>query len=64
MKEKGFIPVKADWTRRDEEISTWLKQYGKAGVPFYLIISADGQAYPLPEVLTTGIVLEALEKAS
>ena len=64
LKEKGFIPVKADWTRRDEEISTWLKKYGKAGVPFYLIIDAEGKAYPLPEVLTTGIVLDALEKAS
>ena len=64
LKEKGVVPVKADWTRRDEEISTWLKRYGKAGVPFYLIIGSDGKAHPLPEVLTTGIVLDALEKAS
>ena len=62
MKERGIIPVKADWTRRDDTISRWLKEYGKAGVPFYLFIDAKGTAHPLPEVLTTGILLEAFEK--
>jgi thiol:disulfide interchange protein DsbD len=61
MKTQGIVPVKADWTRRDESISRWLKEYGKAGVPFYLFIKADGTALPLPEVLTTNIVLEAFE---
>ena len=61
MKNKGIVPVKADWTRRDETISRWLKDYGKAGVPFYLLIKADGTTIPLPEVLTTNIVLEAFE---
>lgn len=64
MKDQGIIPVKADWTRRDDEISAWLKRYGKAGVPFYLVIGTNGSVQPLPEVLTTGIVLEALKKAS
>ncbi len=62
MKEKGIVPVKADWTRRDETISRWLKEYGKAGVPFYLFIDATGNAHPMPEVLTTGIVLDAFEQ--
>ena len=61
MKSKGIIPVKADWTRRDESISRWLKEYGKAGVPFYLFIKSDGTTVPLPEVLTTNIVLEAFD---
>jgi thiol:disulfide interchange protein DsbD len=64
LKENGIIPVKADWTRRDDEISDWLKRYGKAGVPFYLVIGTNGSVQPLPEVLTTGIVLKALKKAS
>ena len=61
MKEQGIVPVKADWTRRDDTISRWLKEYGKAGVPFYLFIDAKGVAHPLPEVLTTGIVLDAFK---
>ena len=62
MKDQGIIPVKADWTRRDDVISRWLKEYGKAGVPFYLFIDAKGNAHPLPEVLTTGILLDAFQK--
>jgi thiol:disulfide interchange protein DsbD len=61
MKDRGIVPVKADWTRRDETISRWLKEYGKAGVPFYLFIKADGTPVPLPEVLTTNIVLNAFD---
>ena len=62
MKDQGIVPVKADWTRRDDAISRWLKEYGKAGVPFYLFIDAKGNTHPLPEVLTTGILLDAFKK--
>ena len=62
MKDQAIVPVKADWTRRDDAISRWLKEYGKAGVPFYLFIDAKGNAHPLPEVLTTGILLDAFKK--
>ena len=51
MKDIGVIPLKADWTRRDEDITKWLKKFGKAGVPFYLVIAKDGTAIPLPEVI-------------
>jgi len=65
MAELGVIPLKADWTRRDEVITKWLRRYGKAGVPFYLVIPADRsrEHIPLPEVLTTGTVLAALRQA-
>ena len=64
MKTHGIIPVKADWTRRDEAISAWLKNYGKAGVPFYLVIHKDGSTTPLPEVLTAQLVIDALGNAA
>lgn len=66
MKDKGFVPLKADWTRPDPEITKWLHKYGRAGVPFYLVIPADPSAdpIPLPEVITPSIVINALEEAS
>jgi thiol:disulfide interchange protein DsbD len=64
MDEHGIIPLKADWTRRDEDITQWLKKFGKAGVPFYLVISKDGTSIPLPEVITTDMVIEALKKGA
>ncbi len=66
MQQNKVIPLKADWTRKDEVITSWLQRYGRAGVPFYLVIPADpSQApIPLPEVITADIVNEALAKAA
>ena len=68
MADLGVIPLKADWTRRDQVITKWLRRYGKAGVPFapfYLVVPADRSRdnIPLPEVLTTDTVLAALRQA-
>ena len=65
MKANGVIPLKADWTRRDAVITKWLQRYGKAGVPFYLMIPADAsrEHIALPEVITPGIVIDAFERA-
>ena len=65
MKELGVVPLKADWTRKDQVITTWLQRYGKAGVPFYLVIPADRSRpnHPLGEVITPAGVVEALRKA-
>ncbi len=66
MAENGVIPLKADWTNKDETITTWLQRYGKAGVPFYLVIPADParDPIPLPEVITPDLVRETLKKAA
>lgn len=62
----GVIPLKADWTRKDEIIGAWLKRWGRAGVPMYLVVppSGVGDAILLPEVITPGMVIEAVETAS
>ncbi|MCK6502030.1 thioredoxin family protein [Myxococcota bacterium] len=66
MAQAGVVPLKADWTRRDETITAWLQRFGKAGVPFYLVIPADRSRapIPLPEVITPDIVKQALKDAS
>ena len=65
MRDGGVVPLKADWTRRDPVITQWLTRYGKAGVPFYLMIPADRTKahIPLPEVITPGIVIDAFGRA-
>ncbi|MFT4979596.1 MAG: thiol:disulfide interchange protein, partial [Myxococcota bacterium] len=66
MADKGIVPLKADWTRSDPVISEWLARFGKAGVPFYLVIPADPAAapIPLPEIITPDIVKDALTRAA
>jgi thiol:disulfide interchange protein DsbD len=51
----------ADWTNQNPEITTLLKENGRSGVPLYLYY-APGAATPkvLPQILTEGIVLDAL----
>ncbi|HEX8706374.1 MAG TPA: thioredoxin family protein, partial [Myxococcaceae bacterium] len=56
----------ADWTRRDARISAKLAEFGRAGVPMYLMISPSTPERPevLPELLTTELVIQAVERAS
>lgn len=59
----GITPVIADWTNRNEIIAEALAGFGRNSVPLYVLYGKDPAAAPiiLPEILTPGIVLEALE---
>ena len=56
----------ADWTRRDARIGRTLALHGRAGVPMYLVYSPARPDQPegLPELLTTDLVISALERAA
>nr|WP_246396268.1 thioredoxin family protein [Gluconacetobacter tumulisoli] len=60
--DRGIVYMKGDWTNRNAEISAFLEAHGRAGVPFYLYYPAGGgEGRPLPQILTTGLVLDALK---
>lgn len=61
--EHNVALMRADWTRQDPAITKALTALGRSGVPVYALY-APGQAAPtlLPQVLTPGIVTEALAK--
>ena len=60
---RNVVLMKADWTRHDEAITQALTALGRSGVPAYALY-VPGQSVPqmLPEVLTPGIVMDALAK--
>jgi DsbC/DsbD-like thiol-disulfide interchange protein/cytochrome c biogenesis protein CcdA len=60
--ELGVAALKADWTDRSDRIAAAIASYGRAGVPLY-VLYAPGAERPvlLPELLTPGIVLDALD---
>jgi thiol:disulfide interchange protein DsbD len=62
----GVALVRADWTRQDQAIAQTLASLGRSGVPTYVIYPADPSAAPvlLPEVLTPGIIEDALAQLS
>ncbi len=66
FREGGFVLFKADWTRRDETIRRKLAEFGRAGVPLYLVYSPDAPDQPriLSELLRRREVLAALATTS
>jgi thiol:disulfide interchange protein len=66
LREIGAVTLMGDYTLRDDEITEELRRWGRAGVPLVLVYSRDATAPPrvLPELLTPGIVMDALEWAA
>lgn len=64
LAEKKVVPMKADWTNANPEITAALKSFGRVGVPFYVIYPAGDADNPvvLPELLTESILADALQK--
>ena len=64
FQELGVVTLKADWTSRDAEITRALGEFGRNSVPLYVLYTGDANAKPvlLPEILTPGIVLNALKE--
>jgi thiol:disulfide interchange protein DsbD len=62
LKAQNVLLLKADWTKRDPQITEELARHGRAGVPLYLLYKPES-ANPeiLPQVLTPSAFLEALQ---
>lgn len=69
FKQNKVVRIKADWTKRDPEITTALASFGRTGVPLYVYYpkgvggKPSGAPVILPEVLTSGTVLDVLNGA-
>lgn len=61
MRRLDVLTLRADWTQRDPAITAALARHQRNGVPLYLAYRA-GNTVPtvLPELLTAGLVLDAL----
>jgi thiol:disulfide interchange protein DsbD len=61
----GIVKLKADWTNGDPVITKLLQQFGRPGVPLYVLYPAKNEEpIVFPEVLTKGMVLEKLESVA
>jgi thiol:disulfide interchange protein DsbD len=63
LQDGNVALLKADWTRGDDAITQTLASFGRSGVPAYALY-VPGQSKPelLPEVLTPGIVMDAVAR--
>ena len=57
------VAVRADWTTRDDAITSLLQRFGRSGVPLLVIIPMGDleQAVVLPEVVTVDMLLSAFD---
>jgi suppressor for copper-sensitivity B len=54
----------ADWTKPNDEITRYLEQHGRYGIPFNIIYGPkQPEGIVLGEVLTSEAVLEAFRQA-
>lgn len=61
MAARGVTYLKGDWTNQNPEITRLLEKHGRSGVPLYLLFSGGAEPEVLPQILTQGTVLAALE---
>jgi thiol:disulfide interchange protein/DsbC/DsbD-like thiol-disulfide interchange protein len=61
----GVIKLKADWTNGDPVITKLLQQFGRPGVPLYVLYPGKSEEpIVFPELLTKSILLDKLETIS
>jgi suppressor for copper-sensitivity B len=61
----GVVAIRADWTSPNDAIATYLKSFGRYGLPFNVVFGPGAPAgILLPELLTPQIVLDAIDTAS
>jgi thiol:disulfide interchange protein/DsbC/DsbD-like thiol-disulfide interchange protein len=60
--EHEVVKLKADWTNGDPIITKMLKQFGRPGVPLYVLYPGNAaEPFIFPELLTKNIILEKLQ---
>jgi thiol:disulfide interchange protein len=60
----GIVKLKADWTNGDPAITKLLQQFGRPGVPLYVLYPGKNEEpIVFPELLTKSMILEKLETA-
>ena len=66
LKELDAVVLLGDYSRVPDDMTAELKRFGRAGVPLVLVYPKDATRPPkvLPEVLTPGIMLDALTEAA
>ena len=66
LRASNIALIRADWTHHDDDIAQALAALGRSGVPAYAIYPANAGEAPvlLPEVLTSSILFDAVDKVA
>jgi thiol:disulfide interchange protein len=59
-KKNNLLLLRADWTRRDDNITQYLKRFGAVGVPAYFVQKKSGEVIFLGETISLSKIEKAL----
>jgi thiol:disulfide interchange protein len=55
------LAMRADWTRRDDSIARYLADFGRYGIPFYVMYRPGREPHVFSELLSKSAIIDLLE---
>ncbi len=59
----GVVPMKADWTNRNDAIGAYMAEYERYGIPFYLLYRPGQEPHLFGELITKDGMVEVIAEA-
>ena len=64
FRDLEVIAMRADWTNPDARIARFLAEFGRSGIPFYVLYRPDGSTHIFSEILSAREVIDALTRST
>ena len=64
FQEHGVVPMRADWTNRDNQIGAFLAEHGRFGIPFYLLYRPGRSPHVFSELPTRDGLVKVVREAA
>jgi len=58
------VPMKADWTNRNDTIAAFLEDHGRFGIPFYMLYRPGGEPHVFSELISKDKLVELVESSA
>ncbi len=58
------VPMKADWTNRNDTIAAFLEDHGRFGIPFYMLYRPGGEPHVFSELISQDKLVELVEQSA
>jgi len=58
------VPMKADWTNRNDTIAAFLEEHGRFGIPFYMLYRPGAEPHVFSELISKDKLVELVESSA
>ena len=62
--DHSVVPMRADWTNRNDEIGSFLAEHGRYGIPFYLLYLPGGDTRVFSELPSKADLVDAVRRSA